>query len=225
MNMENIKKWKHIMKLDPDKKISEKNLEKIAKSGSDALMVSGTQNVTRRNVEKILGMIKKYDIPKVLEPPHPDCIVDGFDYVFIPCVINSDEAMWIVGKHKEWVEKYDINWETVVPEAYIVLNPDSMVGKVTKARTNIGQKGVVAYAVCAEKFFNFPIVYIEYSGKYGDPEIVRAVHKSLEKAMLFYGGGINSREKAVEMKKHADVIVVGNAAYEDPGRAVETVVR
>jgi len=225
MNMENIKKWKHIMKLDPDKKISEKNLEKIAKSGSDALMVSGTQNVTRRNVEKILGMIKKYDIPKVLEPPHPNCIVDGFDYVFIPCVINSDEAMWIVGKHKEWVEKYDINWETVVPEAYIVLNPDSMVGKVTKARTNIGQKGVVAYAVCAEKFFNFPIVYIEYSGKYGDPEIVRAVHKSLEKAMLFYGGGINSREKAVEMKKHADVIVVGNAAYEDPGRAVETVVR
>jgi len=225
MNMENIKKWKHIMKLDPDKKISEKNLEKIAKSGSDALMVSGTQNVTRRNVEKILGMIKKYDIPKVLEPPHPDCVVDGFDYVFIPCVINSDEAMWIVGKHKEWVEKYDINWETVVPEAYIVLNPDSMVGKVTKARTNIGQKGVVAYAVCAEKFFNFPIVYIEYSGKYGDPEIVRAVHKSLEKAMLFYGGGINSREKAVEMKKHADVIVVGNAAYEDPGRAVETVVR
>lgn len=225
MNMENIKKWKHVMKLDPDKKISAENLEKIAGSGSDALMVSGTQNVTRRNVEKILGMIKKYDIPKVLEPPHPDCIVDGFDYVFVPCVINSDDAMWIVGKHKEWVEKYDIDWETVVPEAYIVLNPDSMVGKVTKARANIGQKGVVAYAVCAERFFNFPIIYIEYSGKYGDPEIVRAVHKNLEKALLFYGGGINSREKAVEMKKYADVIVVGNAAYEDIDRAVETIVR
>ena len=225
MNIENIRKWKHVMKLDPDKKISEKNLEKIAKSGYDALMVSGTQNVTRRKVEKILGMIKKYDIPKVLEPPHPGCIVDGFDYVFVPCVINSDDAMWVVGKHKEWVEKYDINWERIVPEAYIVLNPDSMVGKVTKARTNIGQKEVVAYAVCAERFFNFPIVYIEYSGKYGDPEIVRAVHKSLEKALLFYGGGINSREKAVEMTKYADVIVIGNAAHEDPGRAVETVVR
>jgi heptaprenylglyceryl phosphate synthase len=54
MNIENIRKWKHVMKLDPDKKISEKNLEKIIGSGSDALMVSGTQNVTRRNVEKIL---------------------------------------------------------------------------------------------------------------------------------------------------------------------------
>ncbi|MBU2565512.1 MAG: geranylgeranylglyceryl/heptaprenylglyceryl phosphate synthase, partial [Candidatus Thermoplasmatota archaeon] len=41
--MENIRKWKHIMKLDPDKKISEKNLEKIVGSSSDALMVSGTQ--------------------------------------------------------------------------------------------------------------------------------------------------------------------------------------
>ena len=225
MNMENIKKWKHVMKLDPDKKISEKNLEKIIVSGSDALMVSGTQNVTRRKVEKILGMIKKYDIPKVLEPPHPDCIVDGFDYVFVPCVINSDETMWVVDKHKEWIEKYDINWEIVVPEAYIVLNPDSMVGKVTKAKTNIEKKEIVAYAVCAEKFFNFPIVYIEYSGKYGDPEIVRAVHKSLEKSLLFYGGGINSREKASEMAKYADTIVVGNAAYEDINRAVETVLR
>ena len=107
----------------------------------------------------------------------------------------------------------------VVPEAYIVLNPDSAVGRVTRADCGIGPREVSAYATCAERYFRFPIVYLEYSGMYGDPAVVKAASEVIDKSILYYGGGINSAQKAAEMSRYADTIVVGNAVYEQ-GAAV-----
>lgn len=219
------KRWRHVVKLDPDKIISKDSIEKIAKSGTQAIMVSGTQDVTRAKVEILLKSIKKYDIPKILEPSDPRCITGDFDFIFVPCVLNSNHISWLVGKHVSWIENFKINWDIIVPEAYIVLNPDSSVAKVTGAKTNLSIEEIVSYAVCAEKFFNFPVVYIEYSGTYGDVEIVKAVGKVLTKARLFYGGGINSRKRALEMARYADTIVVGNAFYEKLDNAIETVIK
>ena len=66
----------------------------------------------------------------------------------------------------------------------------------------------------AERFFKFPVVYIEYSGMYGNPEYVKAVSEALKDAQLLYGGGINTKEKAEEMSQWA-TIVVGNTIYEN----------
>ena len=95
-----------------------------------------------------------------------------------------------------------------------MLNPDSSVGKVTKALTDLKPDEVAAYATVADQYFHFPIVYIEYSGRYGNPEVVKAVSEALDKSILYYGGGINSAEKAAEMSAYADTIVVGNAVYD-----------
>jgi phosphoglycerol geranylgeranyltransferase len=213
---ENWKKWKHITKLDPDKKINDKIIESIIETGTDAIMISGTQNITKSNVAELLKMLNEHDIPKVLEPASPRGLVyKNVDWFFVPSVFNTHYDLYINGMHKIWVKmhKDKINWDVVVPEAYIILNQKCAAAKVSKA-FDMTLEGTVATAVCAEKFFNFPVIYIEYSGTYGNPEIVKAVSEALTKAQLFYGGGINTKERAEEMSQWA-TIVVGNTIYEN----------
>lgn len=216
------KNWVHVTKLDPDKQLKAGDIEAIATSGTDALMLSGTLNVTEENLSALLKEVKAYDLPLVMEPAGPEAVLtNGIDYVFVPSVMNTTDVTWIVGKHRAWVQmqKNKIPWEYIVPEAYIVLNPDSSVGKVTKSICNLKAEEVAAYVSVADNYFHFPIVYIEYSGTFGNPEIVKAASDAIDKAILYYGGGINSAEKAATMAKYADTIVVGNAVY-DQGAAV-----
>jgi len=216
------KNWVHVTKLDPDKQLKPGDIDAIAASGTDALMLSGTLNVTRENLDALQKQVKAYDLPLVMEPAGPEAVLmQGIDYVFVPSVMNTTDVTWIVGKHRAWVQmsKGKIPWEYIIPEAYIVLNPASSVGKVTKAICDLTPEDVAAYATVADRYFHFPVVYIEYSGTFGNPEVVKAASEAVENATLYYGGGINSAEKAAQMGKYADTIVVGNAVY-DQGAGV-----
>jgi len=216
------KDWVHVTKLDPDKQLKPGDIDAIAASGTDALMLSGTLNVTKENLAALQKQLKAYNLPLVMEPAGPEAVLmQGIDYVFVPSVLNSMDVQWIVGKHRMWIQQQNKNipWEYLVPEAYIVLNPNSSVGKVTKAVCNLKADEVAAYTTVADHYFHFPIVYLEYSGMFGDPNVVKAASEAIDNSILYYGGGINSAEKAAQMSKYADTIVVGNAVY-DQGAAV-----
>ncbi len=216
------KDWVHVTKLDPDKQLKPGDIDAIATSGTDALMLSGTLNVTQENLAELQKQVKKYGLPLVMEPAGPEAVLmQDIDYVFVPSVMNTTDVQWIVGKHRAWVQLQNgkIPWEFIIPEAYIVLNPASSVGKVTRAICNLMPEEVAAYTTVADHYFHFPIVYLEYSGIFGDPAVVKASSDVIDKSVLYYGGGINSAEKAAIMSKYADTIVVGNAVY-DQGPAV-----
>jgi phosphoglycerol geranylgeranyltransferase len=209
------KNWAHVTKLDPDKILPPGSIPAIASSGTDALMLSGTLNVTIDKLESLRKEVAASGLPLVMEPAGPEAVmVNGIDLLFIPSVLNSADVQWIVGKHRDWVLHQKVEWESVVPEAYIVLNPDSAVAKVTRATCSLSAKEVASYASVADHYFRFPIVYIEYSGMYGKPEMVRAAAEAVDDAVIYYGGGISSGERAAEMAKYADTIVVGNAVYD-----------
>lgn len=220
------KNWVHVTKLDPDKHLTPQAIGDIATSGTDALMLSGTLNVTRENIGDLLDQVASYNLPVIVEPAGPEAVIfEGIDLLYVPSVLNTSDVQWIVGKHRDWVLHQEVEWEKVVPEAYIVLNPDSSVGKVTRAVCTLSGAEVAAYTRVADHYFHFPIVYIEYSGMYGDPAIVKSASKAIDDAILYYGGGINSAARAAEMGRYADTIVVGNAIYEKGVAALKETVR
>ena len=141
-------------------------------------------------------------------------------------MLNSRDTKWVKDLHHEAIKEYGdvLIWEELVAEGYCVLNPDCKVAQVTNAKTDLTVEDVMAYARMAENYFKLPIFYLEYSGAYGDIEIVKAVKEVLNETELFYGGGITSAEQAKEMAAYADTVIVGNIIYEDLKEALKTVV-
>lgn len=223
--MYDIKEWRHVFKLDPNKEISDADLEKICESGTDAVLVGGSDGVTLDNVLQLLMRIRRYTVPCTLEVSTIDSVTPGFDSYFIPTVLNSKDPKWIVDLHHGAMKEYGeiMDWDEIFVEGYCVLNPEAKVAALTEAKTDLNTEDVVAYARMAERMFHLPVFYLEYSGTYGDPELVAEVKNSLNETKLFYGGGIETKEQASEMGELADTVIVGNVIYTNLAEALKTV--
>jgi len=219
------KNWRHVFKIDPAKEISDEALEKVCESGTDVIVVGGTDGVTIDNVIDILLRVRRYTVPIALEISNIESVTPGFDYYFIPSVLNSTDTKWVKDLHHQAIKEYgDIMvWDELIAEGYCILNPDCKVAKATNANTDLTMDDVIAYARLSENYFKLPIFYLEYSGTYGDVDIVSSVKEVLNETKLFYGGGIKSAQQAEEMAHLADTIIVGNIIYEDLKEALKTV--
>ena len=217
--------WRHIFKLDPAKAIDDNALERICESGTDAIIIGGSDGVTLDNVIDLLMRIRRYAVPVALEVSTIDSITPGFDFYFIPSVLNSTDTKWVKDLHHDATKEFGevMNWDEIIPEGYCILNPDCKAAKLTNAKQPESLDDIFAYAQMVEHMFKFPIFYLEYSGMYGDLEVVKKVKSGLENTKLFYGGGIQNKEQAKEMAAYADTIIVGNRVYENLEEALQTV--
>ncbi|MEH7223365.1 heptaprenylglyceryl phosphate synthase [Bacillus sp. JJ1566] len=223
--MYDFREWRHVFKLDPNKEISDEHLDAICESGTDAIIVGGTDGVTLDNVLHLMSRIRRHTVPAVLEISNIESVTPGFDLYFIPTVLNSSDTRWMMGLHHEAVKEYGevMNWDEMIMQGYCILNEDCKAAKLTRANASLTKDETIAYAIMAEKMFSLPIFYLEYSGTYGDIEVVEAVKNNLQTTKLFYGGGIKTAQQAKEMGRHADTVVVGNSIYEDLNTALKTV--
>lgn len=219
-----LKNWKHVFKLDPAKVISDEQLARLCQSGTDAIIVGGTDDITLDGVIDLFDRIQEFDVPCILEVSEMDAIWPGFDYYFIPMVLNSRDKKWVMDVHHQAIKQYKafLDWDELVMEGYCILNPASKAYQKTNC-TLPSEEDVLAYAEMAEHIFKLPIFYVEYSGMYGKVDLVEKVSRVLGETRLFYGGGIETPEQARTMKAYADVIVVGNSIYTNFEMALETV--
>ena len=220
-----LMKWKHIFKLDPAKEISDEDLDAICESGTDAVIVGGTDDITLDGVLDLLSRIRRnHAVPCILEVSEEETLTPGFDYYFIPMVLNSKEKKWMMDVQHQAIKEYIdmMEYSEIFFEGYCILNEEAKAFTHTNSFLP-DDDDVKAYAYMAEHVFHLPIFYMEYSGKYGDPKLVEEVSDVLENTLLFYGGGIETSEQAIEMKNHSDVIIVGNSIYTNIKQALKTV--
>lgn len=217
--------WRHVFKLDPAKPLSDHAIARICESGTDAIIVGGTDGVTLDLVIHLLVRVRRFKIPVVLELSNLDSVTPGFDFYFIPSVLNSTKTKWVKDLHIEAIKAFGdfMDWEELVPEGYCILNPACKAAEVSEAQTALSKDDIIAHARLAEHFFKMPIFYMEYSGTYGEPAMVKAAKDVLNQTRLFYGGGITSVDQAREMAALADTVVVGNHLYEELEEALLTV--
>lgn len=220
----NMNEWKHIFKLDPAKDISDEHLDLLCESGTDAVIVGGTDDVTLDGVLDLLSRIRRHAVPCLLEVSNMDSITPGFDDYLIPMVLNSREKKWMMDMQHQAIKQYIdmMEYSQIFFEGYCILNKEAKAFTHTNSYLP-DDEDVVAYAYMAEHVFHLPIFYMEYSGMYGDPELVKKVKDQLGETLLFYGGGIENPIQAREMKEHANVIIVGNSIYTNFNSALKTV--
>lgn len=217
--------WRHVFKLDPEKAISDESLDAICMSGTDAIIVGGSSGVTFENTVDLMSRIRRYEVDCALEVSTMDGAVPGFDGYFVPIVLNTDRAEWITGHQTEGLKEYGpfIPWEETAAQGYIILNEDAAAARLTGARTDLDEAEVVAHVRMADHLMRLPVVYMEYSGRFGDMRLVRLAYETVRGAQVFYGGGIDSDERARQAAESAHTVVVGNIIYTDLKAALSTV--
>ncbi|WP_168123393.1 heptaprenylglyceryl phosphate synthase [Paenibacillus sp. HB172176] len=217
--------WRHVFKLDPERDISDEALEAVCLSGTDAIIVGGSSGVTFENTVELMSRIRRYEVDCALEVSTLDGAVPGFDGYFVPLVLNTDRAEWILGHQLEGLREYGsfVPWEETAAQGYIILNGEATAAKLTGAKTALTEEELVACVRMADRLMRLPVVYLEYSGRFGEMAMLRAAKRAVNGAQLFYGGGIDSPEKAAEAAALAQTVVVGNVLYVDLVAALATV--
>ncbi|MFD0590701.1 heptaprenylglyceryl phosphate synthase [Paenibacillus sp. GCM10027627] len=217
--------WRHVFKLDPDKEISDEALDALCMSGTDAILIGGSSGVTFDNTVDLMSRVRRYELDCALEVSTLDGAVPGFDGYFVPLVLNTDRPEWIIGKQIEGLREYGtfVPWEETAAQGYIILNEEATAAKLTGARCGLGEEELIAHIRMADRLMRLPVIYIEYSGTFGDMDLLKSARGAVTEARLFYGGGIDSAEKAAQAAASAHTIVVGNIIYTDLAAALSTV--
>ncbi|SFT25811.1 heptaprenylglyceryl phosphate synthase [Paenibacillus sp. BC26] len=219
------KEWRHVFKLDPEREISDERLDAICMSGTDAIIVGGSSGVTFDNTVDLMSRIRRYEVPCALEVSNEEAAVPGFDHYFIPLVLNTDKAEWLAGRQIQALRKFGafIPWENTSAEGYLILNEEAQAAKLTGAQAGLDSEMVAAHIYMADRLMHLPVIYMEYSGKFGDMELVKRAFGLVTGARLFYGGGIDDAAKARQAAAAAHTVIVGNVIYDDLEAALSTV--
>ncbi|MGI6679524.1 MAG: heptaprenylglyceryl phosphate synthase [Dehalobacterium sp.] len=221
----NWRNWKIILKLDPDKEIKDSILGDIlSHKGLDALIVGGTQNITRDNTEALLDRIYQlgYRGPLLQEISELNAISLNVDGYLLPVVLNAGHRDWFIGQHLSGIKTLGkfVNWSQVLVEAYVICNPHCATARRTRALVP-DREELFAYQTLIEEVYNLPVLYVEYSGQYGNPAWLQELKARQKKAHIFYGGGIEDLSQAQEMGAFADTIIIGNLIYRHPRKLME----
>jgi phosphoglycerol geranylgeranyltransferase len=207
----------HFTLLDPDKQSVEEAAEmakRAEESGTDAIMIGGSTDVTQDNLDATAIAIKKAcRLPTIYFPSGANAMSGNCDALFFMSLVNSTDIDWIIGEQvKGSLITKKLGLEPI-SMGYIVVEPGMKVGEVGRARLikRDDVKGAMAFALACE-YLGMSFVYLE-AGSGADrpvpPEMIKAV-KGILSVPLIVGGGIRTPDAAMAARlAGADAVVTG----------------
>lgn len=151
--------------------------------------------------------------------------------------LNDEAHEMVPGMMPDLLSRYADSWvdrridkqlrENLVTQGFIILNPECTAAETCGVNEEDmwGEEEVKAAARAVEHFYEFDILYLEYSGELGDTETVEAASQALEDTHLRYGGGIENYSQVRQyLDAGADSVVAGTSFEEgkdpfDPSNA------
>jgi phosphoglycerol geranylgeranyltransferase len=138
-----------------------------------------------------------------------------------PALVADHVPAWTPSVLREALADAATSWllETAAFEAYLVQNPDSAAAREAGVGVaDVLEPGEAARrAMVADRYLRTPVVYVEYSGRFGGSKATRllaAVSDAVSEARVWYGGGLATAEDTRAMlAAGADAVVVGNAFH------------
>jgi putative glycerol-1-phosphate prenyltransferase len=225
----NWRSWRHVTKLDPDRPLDPQTLATVYASGTDAILLGGSSGMTQEAVANMITRLSDAPMPVALEVSSLASAMPGAALFLIPLVLNTPHGDWMCGAQAKALTSIlpqfgpIIPWELLLPEGYLVLNPNSTVARLTEADTTMNAATAAGYAAFAGRVLRLPLLYVEYSGIFGDMALLEAVKANAGDARVIYGGGIASAAQAAMASQYADTVVVGNLVYSRPDLLKATV--
>jgi len=191
----------------------------------------GDSHEIYRGVHNYLKRLHQLDInlpPVVIFPGHPLQISSFADYIQMPTLLNtyrfSIKVLLKLGKKYHWISKWarrliGRHWPKDRKYGYLVLSPESTVGRKLKARTLTDEE---AYDEVVSKWRKYWWgLYIEAgSGNFERSianrlDLVKRIRHFMNqinpKSILITGGGIRTQQQVVDLvKTGSDIIVVSS---------------
>jgi phosphoglycerol geranylgeranyltransferase len=207
----------HMTLIDPDKQHPEA-AARIAKSaalaGSDAIMIGGSSQLTRREVSLAVEHIKAVTaLPTILFVSNAEAVAPSADAIFFMSLLNSRSPQYLIREPMRAARFIREERIEPIPTAYLIVEPGMRAGEVGQAdlirRDDVDH--AIEYAIAAESF-GMAMVYLEAGSGSPDPlpaPMISAVRRELS-ILLCVGGGIrNAAQAAAASAAGADIVVTG----------------
>jgi phosphoglycerol geranylgeranyltransferase len=138
----------------------------------------------------------------------------------VPDLID-EQIGWLPAGARDRLADFATSWllERAVFEAYIIQNPESAAAReaAVTAGDVLTPQEAAQRAAAAERHLGSEVIYVEYSGTFGDEEAVElleAVESAVSWSRVWYGGGLDSRAASTAvLDAGADAVIVGNGFH------------
>lgn len=206
--------------IDPDKFNPE--LVLLANTCKVHCFLVGGSKLESGNLKQTVLAIKKLSkIPVVLFPGDETQLCAQADGLFLPGLVSGLNPDYLIGKQTlmaPLIKKMNLQ---SVPMAYLLLNGNnvSSTQKITgTAPIDLKQKTKIINITQASELLGFKLIYLEAGSgaKTGVPSAIIKAVKQNTSLPVIVGGGITSKQKALQaIKAGANMIVIGNALEKD----------